>query len=277
MKETMVRQETRLSPAAIYDLTFRLVFAAALCFLLLFIGVVLFSDALYPSWKDFLASLFRRETLWSVKLSLATSTITALLSVMIGVPAAYALSRFRLPGALLLDTLLDLPIVLPPSLMGISLLIFFSMPSGKWLESKGLEFVYTRQGVVLAQFVVAAPFCVRALKAAFDNIDPRLEGVARTLGCSRFQAFRRVTLPLARSGLIAGAVMTWARAIGEFGPILFFVGTTPGKGDVMPIRMYLDISTGYIESAISMVLIMLAIGTFALLAFKKLGGRGYLW
>jgi molybdate transport system permease protein len=229
------------------------------------------------TWKEFVAVLFREETLWSVKLSLVTSTITTFLAVILGVPAAYALSRFRLPGALFLDTILDLPIVLPPAIMGISLLILFYMPYGKWLEARGLEFAFTRRGVVLAQFVIAAPFCVRALKAAFDNIDPRLEGVARTLGCSRFRAFWKVTLPLAKSGLIAGAIMTWARAIGEFGPILFFVGTEPTKGGVMPIRIYLDMSTGQIESAITMVLIMLAIGTFALLLFKKLGGRGYLW
>jgi len=273
----MAREEALISPARVYDLTFRWAFAGCLFLLLLLTTAVLASDALYLTWREFLVGLLRKETLWAVELSLITSTVTAALAVLVGIPAAYALSRFRLPGSLLLDTILDLPIVLPPAIMGISLLVFFYMPYGKWLEARGLEFVYTRQGIVLAQFVVAAPFCVRALKAAFDNIDPRLEGVARTLGCSRVRAFWKVTLPLAKSGLIAGAIMTWARAVGEFGPILFFVGTEPTKAGVMPIRIFLDMSIGQVESALTMVLIMLAIGTLALLAFKKLGGRGYLW
>ena len=115
------------------------------------------------------------------------------------------------------------------------------------------------------------------MKAAFDTIGTRHEDVARTLGCTRLQAFFRVVLPMARTGLIAGTIMTWARAMAEFGPILFFCGVTQGKTNNMPVQMFRHYSIGDIEKAAVLVLIMLAISAVTLITFKKLGGRGYLW
>ena len=229
-----------------------------------------------------------------------TTNMTALLSLVIGVPAAYVLSRYRLPGSAIIDTILDLPIVLPPPVIGLSLLILFSTSPGRVLEgltpewivdpvnklftfvlgqeiSDGTRWSYTTRGIVLAQFFVACSFGVRAMKAAFDTIGTRHEDVARTLGCTRSQAFFRVVLPMARTGLIAGTIMTWARAMAEFGPILFFCGVTQGKTNNMPVQMFRHYSIGDIEKAAVLVLIMLAISAVTLITFKKLGGRGYLW
>jgi molybdate transport system permease protein len=240
------------------------------------------------------------ENQFAVRLSFVTGTITALLSMLIGVPAAYVLSRFRLPAGKLIDTVLDLPIVLPPPVMGLSLLIFFNTCVGCWVDritpswgvdvmnkllsiavgreiEDKLNWTYTTRGIVLAQFFVACPFGVRAVKATFDTIGRRHEDVARTLGCTRRQAFFRVVLPMARSGIVAGAIMTWARAIAEFGPILFFCGATRWKTEVMPVGMYLHYSIGDVEKAVALVLVMLMTSTITLLAFKKLGGQGYLW
>jgi len=251
-------------------------------------------------WQFFLEGLKDPENHFAIKLSVLMAAITALLSMVVAIPAAYALSRFRIPGSSVIDTLLDLPIVVPPPVIGLSLLIFFRTDLGhalnnltpqwfvdaiNYLLSKFLGqpinddkvWVYSTRGIVLAQFFVACSFGVRAVKAVFDTIGTRYEDVARTLGCSRLQAFFKVVVPMARTGIVAGLVMTWARAMAEFGPILFFSGATPYKTEVMPIAMFLRYSTGRIESAVVLLLIMLMISTVTLLTFKRLGGRGYLW
>lgn len=272
--------------------------------------ILLLSNVLYLSeagktqgtsgWALFVEGLRDPANHFAIKLSLLTATMTALLSLIVGIPAAYVLSRYRLPGSAIIDTILDLPIVLPPPVIGLSLLILFNTAPGRIAEgltpqwmvdatnglftlvlgremSDGLLWSYTTRGIILAQFFVACSFGVRAMKAAFDTIGTRHEDVARTLGCTRRQAFFGVVLPMARTGLIAATIMTWARAMAEFGPILFFCGATQWKTSVMPIQMFLHFSIGDIERAVVLVLIMLVISALTLVAFKKLGGRGYLW
>jgi len=228
-------------------------------------------------WALFLSSLRDPENHFAIRLSIITAAITTAISMVVGIPCAYVLSRYRLPGSKLIDTILDLPIVVPPPVMGISLLILFQTALGVWLEKSTGEWVYTQRGIVLAQFFIACSFGVRAIKVTFDTLGRRHEDVARTLGCTHLQAFFRVVLPMAQSGILAGAVMTWARAIAEFGPILFFCGATRWKTEVMPIAMFLNFSVGNIEQSIALVIIMISISVVTLLTFKKLGGRGYLW
>lgn len=251
-------------------------------------------------WDFFVEGLTDPENHFAIKLSVLMAAITASLSMFVAIPAAYALSRFRVFGSSVIDTLLDLPIVVPPPVIGLSLLIFFRTDAGhlvnnltpQWfvdatnfLLSKFLGqpiaddkvWVFSTRGIVVAQFFVACSFGVRAVKATFDTLGTRHEAVARTLGCTRLQAFFRVVLPMARTGIVAGLVMTWARAIAEFGPVLFFCGATPYKTEVMPVAMFLRYSSAGIEPAIVLLLIMLIISTITLLTFKKLGGRGYLW
>jgi molybdate transport system permease protein len=289
---------------------FAVVVGGILIIFLTGVALVLASNVLYlakaqesvgeSGWKLFVDGLRDPENHFAIKLSVLMSALTALLSMVVAIPAAYALSRFRLPGASLIDTLLDLPIVVPPPVIGLSLLIFFQTYPGRivdhitpqwfvtsinFLLSRILghpieddqQWVYTTRGIVLAQFFVACSFGVRAVKAAFDTIGTRHEDVARTLGCTRRQAFFRVVLPMAKTGIIAGAVMTWARAVAEFGPVLFFAGATRWKTEVMPIAMFLRYSAGQIEQAVVLLVIMLLISTATLLVFKRVGGRGYLW
>ena len=251
-------------------------------------------------WQLFLAGLQDPENLFAIKLSVLMSAITALISMLVAIPAAYSLSRFRVVGSSIIDTLLDLPIVVPPPVLGLSLLMFFQTAAGRavndltpqWFVGSinlvlshilgqpirdDQNWVYSTRGIVLAQFFVACSFGVRAVKAAFDTIGTRHEEVARTLGCTRRQAFFRVVLPMARTGIVAGAVMTWARAVAEFGPVLFFCGATRLKTEVLPIGMFLLYSAGKLEQAVVLLLIMLIISTLTLLTFKRLGGKGYLW
>jgi molybdate transport system permease protein len=210
-----------------------------------------------------------RAAIW---LSLITSTLTAALSLLVAVPIAYALSRLNLPGRLLLDTLVDVPIVLPPLVMGISLLVFFRTPLGRAIEAGGLRFAYTPAGIVLAQFLVVSPYAIRTVKAAMDDIDPRLENVARTLGWSQVQVFLRVTLPMLRGGILAGGVITWSQAIGLFGPMMVFAGTMRGRTEVMATSIYLELSVGRIQMALAISMLMIAMAMVALLAFKRLMG-----
>ena len=156
--------------------------------------------------------LFRREVTAALLLSLETSLCTTALAMLVAIPSAYALSRFRFRFSSVLDTLIDLPIVVPPLLAGISLLLFFKQtPLGRFAEHILGDIVYTRRAIVVAQFFIAAAFGIRAVKAAFDSINPRFEAVARSLGCSAWQALFKVSLPLAKTGIVAGALLAWAR------------------------------------------------------------------
>ena len=290
-------------------------FAALLCaVLVVFLAaclMVLLSNVWYlaqaettegqSGWEIFVGSLRDPEVHFAIRLSVTTALLTMIVSLVFAIPAAYLLSRHHFRGEKLVDTVLDLPIVVPPPVMGMSLLMFFSTPAGELVNrltpqplvivlnavlslatghpiaDDGSTWVYTTRGIVMAQFFVACAFGVRAIKASFDTIGVRHENVARTLGCTRWQAFYKVVLPMAATGLVAGAVMTWARAIAEFGPVLFFAGSTRWKTEVMPIGMFLMYSSAEIEKAVALVIIMILISTVTLLAFKKLGGKGYLW
>ncbi len=241
------------------------------------------------------------EVHFAIRLSLVTALLTTLAAVLVAIPSAYALSRFRFRGEKLIDTMLDLPIVIPPPVMGMSLLMFFLTPAGHavnaltpvWavklingflslavghpITDDGSTWAYTTRGIVVAQFFVVCSLAVRAVKSTFDTVGSRHEEVARTLGCTRRQAFFQVVLPMATNGIVAGAVMSWARAIAEFGPIIFFCGSTAWKTEVMPVSMFMGYSAGRVESSVALVIIMILISTITLLTFKKLGGRGYLW
>ncbi|MBT3380435.1 MAG: ABC transporter permease [Lentisphaerae bacterium] len=215
---------------------------------------------------------FAGQVWHSIKLSLITSTTTTLIALLFGIPAAYALSRFRGRFALLIDTIIDLPIVLPPLVAGIALLTVLRYWMGPLFDAIGIQIHYTPKSIVLAQLFIAGPFAVRAVKAAFDDISPRYEAIARTLGCTRARAFLVVVLPLAKNGIIAGTVMTWARAISEFGPILIFC-TASEKTAVLPIRVFLQNSAGDIAGGIVTSVILVIVAATALLIFKALGGR----
>ncbi|NIM05985.1 MAG: ABC transporter permease subunit [Armatimonadetes bacterium] len=251
-----------------------------LLFYLTLVALILFFTARYAGIAGYTELLRDPDFRGALILSLETSTIATLLAVVVAVPGAYALSRYRFPGQNILDTILDLPIVLPPLIMGVCLLIFFSpaaSPIGAFLKEHDLRVAYTRPAIVIAQFMVAGGFTIRCLKATFDSMTPRYEQVARTLGCSSSRAFFTVALPLAKGGIVAGAIMTWARAIGEFGPIIVFAGSISGYTLVLPTAIFLKMQVGDLEPMAAGTMVLVFIATVALLIFKRLGGRGYIW
>lgn len=244
-------------------------------FLIAVIGLIV-ADLLYTDLST-ICNLFRsREVLAAIRLSAVTSVLTLGLVVLVSVPVGYALSRYKFPGRTLADTIVDLPIVLPPVVIGVSLLVFFTTLPGRWIESMGFS-PHSMAGIVLCQFFVSVSYAVRSAKAAFDGVDQRLEHLALTLGCTHGQAFRKVALPMARNGLVAGAIMAWARALGVFGPLMVFVGSIRMKTEVMPTTVYLELTIGRIEVALAVAIVMVAMAGVALVTIHWLAPGRRWW
>jgi molybdate transport system permease protein len=244
---------------------------------LLLIAGVLVADLLLVAGtplgrKQFGESVCDGYVLQAVWLSVWTSSIASLISLAIAVPSGYVLSQYRFPFSRLLDALVDIPIVLPPILFGISLLVLFRRTFvGPAFLALGLKFVHRPSGIVLVQVLISAAYGTRMLKGAFDGFDPRLAAVAQTLGCTRARAFLTVTLPTVRNSFVAAFVMMWARALALYGPVIAFVGSTSGYTEVMPTRIYLEMSVGRLEAALTVSLMMIAMAAIVLLVVKLVG------
>lgn len=249
-------------------ITLSLICAAYLLFWLSMLG----ATATFTSPVEIWNVLVTREIRHATGLSLITCTIAALASVVIAIPIAYLMSRRRFPGHSLVDAALDIPIVLPPMVVGLCLLIFFQSSAGRVIE-RVIPFTYTVAGVALAQFVIAAAFAIRTMRGVFDHLPLRLEDVAMTLGCSRFQALWHVTLPAARRGMFAAASVAWARSLGEFGPVLVFAGATRMKTEVLPTSVWLAWSVGELEQGVAVSLLMIGISMAVLIGIKATGEK----
>jgi molybdate transport system permease protein len=212
----------------------------------------------------------------ALRLSLLTTSITLLLAVILGTPLAYVLARWEFPGKQWIDTLIDLPMVLPPAVAGVALLMAFGRRGvvGAWLSGIGVELAFTTTAVVIAQAFVAAPFYVRAARAGFAAVDPVLEGVSRTLGLSPLNTFWRVTVPLALPALLGGAVMSWARALGEFGATIMFAGNFAGRTQTMPLAVYQALESD-LNVSLTLSTILVVVSFAVLLVFRAAVRRGF--
>jgi molybdate transport system permease protein len=239
------------------------------------IAALVLADTAYTSPQHILNALRSENIRYAIKLSLISCSITAILSLWVGVPLGYLLSRFQFRGKGIIEAILDIPIVLPPLVIGLSLLILFQTAPGRALESV-FPITYAIPSVILAQFSVACAFAVQTMRVSFDQISPRSEQVARTLGCSRGQAFWRVTLPEARRGVLTAATLAWARSLGEFGPILVFSGATRMKTEVLSTTVFLELSVGNLEAAVAVSILMIA-AAIAVLLVVRWFGSGPAW
>jgi molybdate transport system permease protein len=214
-----------------------------------------------------------RNSIW---LTLISCKISAIISVWIAVPVGYLLTRVQFRGSNLVDALLDIPIVLPPLVVGLSLLILFQFwPFTAEVDGKSLNHlvVYQVPAVILAQVMVAAAFAVRTMKATFEHIDPRAEDVALTLGCTRAQAFFYVVMPAAGRGILTAFTLAWARSLGEFGPLLIFAGATRNKTEVLSTTVFLELSIGNLEAAVAVSLIMVGAAIVILVITRLWGSK----
>lgn len=244
-----------------------------------FLLSLLAADVASTSVADFVAALTKPEILFAVRMTLVSCTLAALLSLWVAVPLGYLLERYAFRGRGLVDAILDIPVVLPPLVLGLSLLILFHLPiAGTTLEEQlqqrlGIQVTYAPVAVVLAQFVVAAAFAVHSMRLTFSRIDPRPEAIALTLGCRRSQAFWRIAFPQAWRGMIAAFSIAWARSLGEFGPILVFAGATRMKTEVLSTTVFLELSVGRLEAAVAVSLVMVVAAVLVLGIVRLAGGR----
>jgi molybdate transport system permease protein len=251
---------------------FKIFFLAVLFGLIGYMAVVLAGLVAYPPLPALIGSLASPEIVAAVELSLVTSVVSTGLCILAAVPVAYSLARFSFPGKSVVNTLINLPLTLPPLVAGVALLIFYGPSTfGRMLSASGFDVVYTPLGIIVAQFFVNVPYMVRVTRSAFETINPRYEHVARTLGCTEWGAFRQVTLPLAKNGLVAGLVITWSRSIGEFGAVLMLAGATRMKTETLPIALFLNMSTGDLDLAIAASVILIAIAVASLMLFERFG------
>jgi len=245
----------------------------------LLVVILLAADARYTTVGHIQSALAKPEIQYAIRLTLVSCSISAILSLWVATPLGYLLSRYRFPGRWLVDTLIDIPIVLPPLVLGLSLLILFHLKFGEfqleeWLRSRvGFPVTYEVPAVILAQFSVACAFAVRTMRTTFDEIDPRTESVARTLGCSRWQAFFLVAFPQSWRGLVTALTIAWARSLGEFGPILVFAGATRHKTEVLSTTVFLELSVGNLEASVAVSLLMVAMAIVVLVVLRLLGAE----
>jgi molybdate transport system permease protein len=217
-----------------------------------------------------------------LKLTLFTCCLSSLLSILVAVPAAYVLSRTRFPGKSVIDVVLDIPVILPPLVIGLSLLILFNhlFIAGRsidaWLVAwlgEGARITFSPAAIVLAQFSVCCALAIRVVRSAMDEISPRQEAVAMTLGANRGQAFWYVLLPQAWRGVVGAWALAWARALGEFGPVLVFAGVTRGRTEVLSTAIFLEMNLGNLRGAVGISLVLIVFALAVLLVVRRYAWR----
>ena len=222
-------------------------------------------------WRSVVSDIGSHDVRQALRLSMEASLAATALCLAFGLPLAWVLARIEFPGRRILRALTVLPMVLPPVVGGIALIYAFGRRGivGQYLAGWfHVSFAFTTKGVVLAEAFVAMPFLVVTAEAAFRSLDRSYEDAARTLGASRWTVFRRITLPLAGPALGAGAVLCWARALGEFGATITFAGNFPGATQTMPLAVYLSLESSHPETAIVLSLVLLLVSLAVLVGLR---------
>ncbi|HAE37381.1 MAG TPA: ABC transporter permease [Candidatus Riflebacteria bacterium] len=214
---------------------------------------------------DTVQSLFSSpRTLHAIKTSVFAATLVVFIAGLIALPAGFALSRHDFAGKRIIDTMLELPLFVSPAALGAMILIFFSTSTGIWIQENLQQFVFTIYGIILAQLVAVLGVAVRLCKAAFDEVPPRYDEIARSLGASSFTAFRTVVLPNARRGLFAAAILTWAKAMGEFGATITVAGTIAMRTETLPVSIYMRLASADIEGAVGAIALLIGVSLLVL-------------
>ncbi len=237
---------------------------------LVFLLLPLIALLVRAPWHSLPQELTSTGVWQALRLSLVSATAATAVALVLGVPLAWLLARTAFPGRRLVRALVMLPLVLPPVVGGVALLLALGRNgiAGRWLDDAfGITLPFTTAGVVVAEAFVAMPFLVITVEGTLRAADPRYEEAAATLGASRFTAFRRVTLPLIAPGVAAGAVLAWARALGEFGATITFAGSFPGRTQTMPLAVYLALQDDP-AAAIALSLVLLAVSVAVLAGLR---------
>ncbi|HNB53230.1 MAG TPA: ABC transporter permease [Anaerolineales bacterium] len=213
--------------------------------------------------EEFIHSLNLAQVRQAIGVSMRTTVVSVGIIVGLGTPLAYWLGRYNFRFKRFVDTLIDLPTILPPSVAGVALLITFGRRGliGGWLEMAGVQLAFTQIAVVMAQVFIATPFFIRTASVGFRGVEYELEEAAQLDGANRWQVFRYVILPLSQNALISGGMMSWARALGEFGATILFAGNLPGITQTMPTAIYLGFEVDVnIAVTLSVILVLVSFG-----------------
>ena len=259
-----------------------------LLYITIIIGLIL--SAVVKITPETALSVFNNSAIWNSAIrSFVTSILSSFLAILVAVPAGYILSRRRFFICKFFDSIIDLPIVMPPLVIGLCILLFFSSTdigrfldrgfvqwfaelTGRKANSSGL-FIFNIGGIVAVQFVVGCAFAVRVIKSGFDELDSRFEDVAMTLGATPLKTFLKISLPNTMPAIIAAAVITWARIFGLFGPIQLLCGTMRFKTEILPTTIYLEYSIGNLNGALVIGVFMILTSIITLAIFKNIGGK----
>jgi len=227
-----------------------------------------------PKFSEIIEALQSEEMIYSIKLSLFTAFLATFLVLVFAIPIAYALSRYDFFGKSILKTIINLPMAFPELVLGLALLLLFSKTFvGDALSMMGLQIVFSKTGIVVAQFFTALPYGIRIIYSSFEGISKRYEFVSRSLGYGEFETFKNVTVPLARNGIYASTIITFARAMGAFGAVLILAGGSYMKTEILPITLFLNISYGNLGMAITSGIVLITISFIAILFFEYMEGK----
>jgi molybdate transport system permease protein len=240
-----------------------------------YIALPVLSLLLKADLSSFFASLcdsFVRDALW---LSFMTTIISTTIVIVVGTPIAYINARYRYPCKEIIDSVIDMPVVMPPAVAGIALLMAYGRlgVAGQYFSAFGVTFAFTTTAVIMAQLFVASPFYIRQARTSFEDVDRSYENAARTLGASPFRTFFAVTVPIAMNGLVSGAILSWARALGEFGATIMFAGNFEGVTQTMPLAVYMALNSD-LNAALVLSIVLVAISFVVIASVKILTRRG---
>lgn len=213
------------------------------------------------------------EVIFALRLSLYTASVSTIICIILAIPTAYALTKTNMPFKRFSQMLLELPLSLPYLVLGLSLLLIFSSDFGKGLSAIGFKVVFSKKGIIIAHIFVNLPFVIRIIKISFQEVDLRLEFIARMLGATKAQSFWTVTMPLSKNTIIGAVILAWSRALGEFGATLMLVGTTRMKTETLPASIYLNMATGDMGAAMASAVILLLISAISQILFNGLNSR----
>ncbi len=253
------------------NLPLRILIAILVVLAVLFIGIPLAALLFRVPPALLIASLQDPVVLDALVLSLVTASISTLIVIGFGTPVAYINARCRYPGKKIIDTITDLPVVLPPAVAGLALLMAFGRRGlvGQYLNLMGIDVAFTTLAVIMAQVFVASPFYIRQARTSFAGVNRVYEHAARTLGASPLKTFLSITAPLAITGMVSGAVMTFARALGEFGATIMFAGNLQGKTQTIPLAIYGALQ-GDTNASLALAVILVIISFVVIIVVKIL-------
>ena len=250
-----------------FDLAVSLIAGIFVCLIVLPM-VALFTTT---SFGELVCQFRSPIVLSAILISLKTSLTVVLLALCLGIPMAYLMATKNFKGKEILDTLVDLPISMPPLVAGMALLILLGGNSklGNLLSSHGIDLIFSIKGIIIAQLFVSTPFLIKSAREAFESINKNVINASMTLGASKFYTFRKVMLPLAKNGIYTGMIMTWTRALGEFGATSMVAGCIPFKTETMTVAIYQNAMSGELASATAIALLLLVFSFTSLLIFKS--------